>query len=339
MNDCVKVYMRKIMGMIMAIFLFPVLAMSQTDQEKRYKVLVVMSYETVNVWEQTVREGIDSVLANQSDVKYFYMDTKRHFEQGTQKAKEAYALYQKFQPDGVIAADDNAQFMFVVPYLKEKVKIPVMFCGLNGDPTVYGYPATNVSGILERQHIRESIVFMQQLVPSLNTIAFMIESTLSGDKTVNQIKMESDTYSVKKIIFKRPRTLSEAIAMAKDLNTQSDALYLTSLAGVKNDDGSALSEKDVVSALSKVYRKPTIASSRFMLEYGILAAMVHRGQEQGETAAKMLLRAMRGTPVSQMPITRNMHGKAVINVTMMKTLGITPRSSVLKGAELVTTQE
>jgi ABC-type uncharacterized transport system substrate-binding protein len=52
----------------------------------------------------------------------------------------------------------------------------------------------------------------------------------------------------------------------------------------------------------------------------------------------MLLKAMKGTPVSQIPITRNRLGKAIINVTVMKALGIKPKPILLKGTELVRTE-
>ena len=62
------------------------------------------------------------------------MDTKKNIEGGVRKAKDAYELYRRLQPDGVIAADDNAQSMFVVPYLKDRYDVPVIFCGVNALP-------------------------------------------------------------------------------------------------------------------------------------------------------------------------------------------------------------
>lgn len=94
-----------------------------------FKVLVVMSYEANNPWVIEIREGIDSVLAASSEITYFYMDTKVSPAAGPRKGEEAYALYQRLQPDGVIVADDDAQAMFVVPFLKDKVRTPVMFNG------------------------------------------------------------------------------------------------------------------------------------------------------------------------------------------------------------------
>jgi ABC-type uncharacterized transport system substrate-binding protein len=52
----------------------------------------------------------------------------------------------------------------------------------------------------------------------------------------------------------------------------------------------------------------------------------------------MLLKAMQGTPVSEIPITRNRRGKSIINVTVMKAFGIKPKPIILRGTELVRTE-
>ena len=44
----------------------------------QYKVMVVMSYEEDFPWDKEIKEGIDSVLAATSEIKYFYMDTKKN---------------------------------------------------------------------------------------------------------------------------------------------------------------------------------------------------------------------------------------------------------------------
>ena len=112
------------------------------------------------------------------------MNTKNKKEEGPQKAAEAYALFEQMKPDGVIAVDDNAQTMFVIPYLKDKVKMPVVFCGVNAAPgklETYGYPSSNVTGVMEYEVLEESISFMKQLVPNMKTLGF-----LSIDSEVGQ---------------------------------------------------------------------------------------------------------------------------------------------------------
>jgi hypothetical protein len=53
----------------------------------------------------------------------------------------------------------------------------------------------------------------------------------------------------------------------------------------------------------------------------------------------MLIKAMQGTALSEIPITRNYKGKRVINVTVMEAFGIKPKPIVLLGAELVRTKK
>ncbi len=77
----------------------------------------------------------------------------------------------------------------------------------------------------------------------------------------------------------------------------------------------------------------------FEVKLGVLCAVLTTGQEQGETSANMLMKAMQGTPVSQIPITQNRHGKRVINVTVMKSLGIRLKPAVLGTVELVRTEK
>jgi len=306
----------------------------------KLRVLAVMSYEIDFPWCENIKQGIDSVLSDSCEIKYFYMNTKSNLKEGSKKAEQAFELYKKFQPDGVIAADDNAQSMFVVPYLKDKVKTPVMFCGVNALPEKYGYPASNVSGILERPHFNESIALAKQLVPSIKTFGFIIKASPTGEAHLSQIQRESDTYQAKLTEFKTPVTVKELVEMTKELREKSDTLFVASLAGVVDEQGKPLSEEDGVKIALKTFgSKPTIGDEDYTVKFGALCTVVRTGQEQGETAAAMLVKAMTGTPVSDIPVTSNHKGKRVINATVIKDLGITPRPEILRGAEIVRTGE
>ncbi len=307
----------------------------QTGHTAQFKVLVVMSYEDNFPWVMEIKEGIDSMLADKCEIRYFYMDTKKNLKGGEQKAEEAYTLYQEFQPDGIIAGDDNAQSLFVVKYLKDKVKTPVMFCGVNAKPEKYGFPASNVSGILERYHVRESIAFVKQIVPTIRTFGYIIKDSPTGKAALIQIQSESDTYPAKFADFRMPNTLKETKAMTEELKGKCDVLFTPTMQGIADDDGKALSDREVLPIVAKIFGKPVIGGSAYNIKYGMLCGVIKTGREQGRTAGKMLLKAMEGTPVSEIPITRNRNGKRIINVTMMKALKIRPNPVVLEGAELV----
>lgn len=303
------------------------------------KVLVVMSYGETFPWVREQKEGIDSVLGSSCQVRYFYLNTKEDFAGGPERARQAYALYRDFKPDGVIAADDDAQSMFVVPFLKDKVTTPVMFCGVNAEPEQYGYPAPNVSGVLERLHIFESIALARQLAPSIKTISFIMKESPVAQWVFDQVAKEAPTYPVRVVEIVKPKSLREAVAMTEELRKKSDLLFVETLEGIPDNTGRPMTDREVMPIIARTFGKPTIGTNSYAVEYALLAAVIKTGQEQGATAAGMLLKAMAGTPVSRIPITRNRFGKRMINLTVMKSLGMEPKPVILRGVELVRTRE
>ena len=304
-----------------------------------FKVLVVMSYNDQYAWSREIQQGIDRVLSGTCRVEYFWLDSKKDLEGGEEKARQAFEFFKEFRPDGVIAADDNAQSMFVVPYLRGKVKTPVMFCGVNAEPEEYGYPAANVSGILERLHFRNSIAFAQLLVPSIKKLICLTRESPSARAVYKQYEREHNTYPVKSVAFIMPKTLNEALSAVTALRNKSDALFYETMDSIKDDQGRVFSDEEVVPLVARAYGKPLISNNLSHVESGTLCAVIKTGQEQGSTASEMLLKAMQGTPVSQIPITQNRHGKRIINLSVMKALGIKPPSDALKGVQLVGTEK
>jgi len=125
----------------------------------------------------------------------------------------------------------------------------------------------------------------------------------------------------------------------KKLREQCDLLFLSTLQGIPDENGRYPAEKKLIQIVLKIFGKPAVTDTKHRVKYGFLCNVQHRGMEQGETAAKMLLKAMQGTPVSEIPITRNYNGKRVINVTALRALGIRPKADFLLGAELIKTEK
>lgn len=307
-------------------------------QAAEFKVLVVMSYEANNPWVKEIREGIDGVLGESSEITYFHMDTKVAPAGGARKAEEAYALYQSLKPDGVIAADDDAQAMFVLPFLKDKVKTPVMFNGVNNSAGKYGFPASNVSGILERAHVRESLAFAKQLIPSIQTACFLTNDVPAGRALRAQVEEEKDSYPLRVGSFYLPRSVRDVEALMGSARTACDALLIDSLEGIVDETARPLDNREVLALLGKLYKGPILAGNRYQVEQGAWAAVVKTGQEQGDTSAEMLLKAMRGTPVARIPVVRNVRGQRVINVTAIGAHQVELKPTLLRGATLVRQQ-
>ena len=129
------------------------------------------------------------------------------------------------------------------------------------------------------------------------------------------------------------------MAISKVLGEQSDAIYVDSIEGIKDALGNPLTNKEMIDILTDKYHKTIIGANQYHVEQGALCAVVKTGQEQGSTAARMLLKAMQGTTVEEIPIAKNFKGKRVINVTTMRALNLQVRPIVLLGAKLIKSGE
>lgn len=314
--------------------LLPLAGDSSAAPPLEKKVLAVMSYHRGNTWQDEEREGIDSVLAG-VDVTYFYLDTKRDVEGGPAQAAAAFALYEKLRPDAVLAADDHAQAMFVVPYLSGKVETPVVFLGVNNDASKYGFPSENVTGILEVKHVRESLAFAQLLVPGLQKVTVLYKDNRSNRLSVAQMQSEEAGYAVEIARYLSLETYAEALDMVLSPAGGADAFYTLNLTGLTGEDGRSMEAAEVIRRLSQASGKPLLGAELYKVEAGALCGVVKTGREQGEAAARMVLDLFGGREIGEIPITRNSNGRRAINVTTAARLGITLESDAILGSTLV----
>ena len=99
--------------------------------------------------------------------------------------------------------------------------------------------------------------------------------------------------------------------------------------------GQCIGYRQFIEAVQARFAKPIIGANYYHVTQGALCAVVKTGQEQGETAARKLVQALAGTEVKNIPIEENYRGRQVINVKVMKALGIVPNSRLLIGSMLV----
>jgi ABC-type uncharacterized transport system substrate-binding protein len=176
-------------------------------------------------------------------------------------------------------------------------------------------------------------------VPSIRTVGFLARNSAPGQAIEKQVRAEADSYLADFIDFKLVKTIQETLAAVEFLREQSDLLFVGATNGILDDAGNPLNNQQVTQIVAEAFGKPMIGANSFHVEFGVLCAVVKTGQEQGRTAAQMLLKAMQGTPAAELPVVRNQHGKRMVNATIMKSLDIQPTRRALIGAELVKTSE
>jgi ABC-type uncharacterized transport system substrate-binding protein len=327
---------RSVQGL--AVIMIVLLAWMNVGEAADCKVLAVMAFQSDFFRMEEIQAGIDEVLGGACEVQYVYLNALSEPQNIEARAKEAYAVFQELQPNGVIATNDEAQAYFVAPYLKDQTETPVIFCDINEAPQTFGYPTEQISGILRRPPVGEAIVFARQLAPDINTVGILFAEEATSEALAKQISAERDTYAADVLEPSYVNTFDAAIATAGELKNQCDALFIGPIASLLVDAaGNPLPMPQLVTAVAQEFGKPTITIWDIVVRSGALCAVSDFGQEQGQVAAEMLQQAMAGTPMSELPVTKNQYGQRILNKTVLKTLGITPSRRVLVGTELVET--
>lgn len=320
--------------------IFLMLTWTQAVAAAECSVLAVMGFQENFFRSEEIREGIEERLQGECDMHYAYLNALSDPDNIGVRAREAYALFQELQPDGVIATNDEAQAFFVVPYLKGKVDTPVVFCDINESPDTFGYPTEQITGILRRPPIGDTIVFAQQIVPEIATVGFLFAEEPTSEALAKQIQAEGGTYAATILDPAYVTTFDGAIAAAGALKDDCDALFIGPIGTLLADaDGNPIPMPALVTGIAQEFGKPTITIWDIVVRSGALCAVSDFGQEQGQVAADMLLQAMQGTPMADIPITQNQFGQRFLNKDTLKALGITPSRRVLVGAEIVETMQ
>jgi ABC-type uncharacterized transport system substrate-binding protein len=114
------------------------------------KCLYVSSYHRGYAWSDGVEQGLRKVLTGHCEIRQIDMDTKRN-KSAEFKQSAAVAVKREietWQPDVVIVSDDNAAKYVVQQYYRDAAT-PFVFSGVNWTVKEYGFPYSNVTGIIE----------------------------------------------------------------------------------------------------------------------------------------------------------------------------------------------
>lgn len=290
-------------------------------------VVWVDSYNAGYEWSDGVEAGIRSVL-NPAGVRLVVkrLDAKRNpAEAAVRKAAQAAleAIY-RIRPGAVIASDDAAQEFLVVPFLKDTPQ-PVVFCGVNWDAAMYGYPAPNVTGMVEVEAVPEMVAHFTRDAKG-SRIGY-----ISG-KTATDLKI-TETFNAAVFDGRMKTYFAETFEQFKTLflraQNETDMLFVRNYAGIAGWDPVAAE-----AFLLNNTRVPTGSHLLHMNRY-VVYTMGKVPQEQGEWAAHAALRVLSGGRPGDIPLARNQRARLVVNLKMAKAAGITLPVAVLKTAEII----
>ena len=299
------------------------------------KVLLIFSYHPEHPWVVEETRGAEDILEERGvETEKFYLDTKRNTstEWKEEVAEEAVRKIDDFKPDLVIVFDDNACELVAKEYIGES--LPFVFCGMNGEPEDYGFPAQNITGVIERHHLEATIELLRRLVPDVEKLAIMSDDSPTSQAFITRVRNIIPPVEISE--FYTTNDFDAWKAEVNRLQTNVDAIGIYVYHTIKeNSEEQSLPPEDVLGWTLENSELPGFAFSDFTVRDGVLCGVTVSGYEQGMTAAEIAIRILNGETPADIPIKCPEEGIPMINEIRAEELNIEIPADVLEEVEIL----
>ena len=304
-------------------------------REREAKVLLIFSYHAEYAWHAEEARGTEEVLQREGiPYEAFYLDTKRQTsaEWKEQIASEAREKIDDYDPSLVIAFDDNACALVAAHYVGES--LPFVFCGVNEDPSEYGFPAENITGVLERPDVTGSVELLLQLVPDAESVALVLDASPSAIGFAEGIEGLPLPVEIAEVYL--TDAFEEWQTKVLELQSVVDAIGLFTYHTIKRSgETESMSPEEVLQWTLENSALPEFAPLDLVVEGGALCGVALSGYEQGTTAAEIGIRILAGEKPADIPIVTPRATRALVNSARAAQLGVEIPEEIVEDIELL----
>lgn len=280
------------------------------------KILYINSYHEGYGSSDDVMRGITETLAEeQYDLEIFFMDTKRHASEDSirQKVEQVLKLVDLFDPELIIASDDNAVKYVIAGHFKN-AEIPVVFCGVNWSAAQYGLPVSNITGMLEVLPLRDLLGQMKEQFPEYENLVVLSEYSNSeiNNKQLLDTLFSNLGFGVEYHLVK---TFDQWKTAFSDAQLGKKIVYTPTNGAI-----SGWNEDEAVQHVKQMIKNPVVTCDDFMMKYCVYG-LTKVAREQGEWAAKTAMDILGGKKPADIPVTKNIQTKAWVNKPLADAIG------------------
>lgn len=307
------------------------------------RIAIIGSYHPEYLWSAETNQGVlkalyeHGYLAEQAEgeaftksgyyendkveLKKWWMDSKRK-NTLPEIQKEVTRIINDladFYPDIVLTGDDNATNYFGNYYIDSET--PLVFWGVNGNPMKYGLlnslarPGHNITGVYQADYLKESVLFLTSLLPSIKTIALLSDDSVSSRAKLKKLKRLGETGQLPVQIVADIATndYAEWQAQALDAATYADAFFMLNHNTLKDAKDEPVEQMKIGAWYLRNIKKPEVSYENQFIEEGMLSAVSDSGVKQGYRAMKLAIRVLEGEDPATIAVTAPERGDYVVN--------------------------
>lgn len=274
------------------------------------RCLYISSYHKGYAWSDGVEQGVRKILQSKCELRQFDMDTKRNKSQAFKLAAglEAKRLIDSWKPDVVITSDDNAAKYVIVPHFRD-ADVPIVFNGINWTVDEYGFPFSNVTGIVEVAPIEPMLKEAMNISAGRRGV-YLGASTLTEEKNFARI-LDGATRLDSKLDKKLVSNLDEWEREFLAAQSGADYLVLGSNSGIADWDAERARQFAIAHG-----KRISVTNHKWMMEVTALG-YTKIPQEHGEWAAQVALEVLAGASPADIPIITNRKWDLWINQVLV----------------------
>lgn len=337
-----KIHLRVLKSVLLALVVFlsttaagPDLA--SAEELPSQNVLVLHSYQKGFAWTDDQSTGIEERLKSAESLPVIYteyLDWKRY---PTQSNLEHFYetikyKYENVHIDAIITTDDAA-LSFAMKYRKVILdNAPIVFSGVNELGVSGIQNRDNLTGVIEKIDPTQTIHMAMKINPSIKKVYVVFDNSESGLSTGKMVMDQIDSLNLGLQLFPMNHLSVEQIkATASTLSPDSIVLMTT----YYSDSTGKIVEFDrFASELGRSSSVPVYHIYDFGLNHGAFGGSLISGRIQGQTAAGLALRLLKGESASQIPIVTDSTVRNVFDYNELQRFGISV-NKLPEGSEII----
>jgi PAS domain S-box-containing protein len=292
-------------------------------------VLVVHSYHRNYEWTASIDQAMEGVLRKslpEAELFIEEMDSKRHPPEIISSVFKLYlaAKYANQRFDVILCSDDNALDFLLSSRDELFPGVPVVFCGINDfqDDRLAG--RAGFTGVAEEADLKGNLELILKLHPDTRQVAVISDTTPSGHADLQRFKKIAPLFA-NQLDFLYLSELSVP-QMEKSLAELPRHTIVLLLDYFRDGEGQYFTVRQGNRLICRNSRQPVYSAWSFRIKDGLVGGLVVSGRQQGQTAARMALRILRGENSANIPVLRQSPNEYLFDYPALARFKIPPAS-------------
>lgn len=195
--------------------------------------------------------------------------------------------------------------------IRETKGIPIIYAGVY-DPTAVGATGRNVTGISAKVPVTSLLKYLKKLVPFAKLAVVYNDSEPDSARQAEELVQLEAQYGFQtvKMSVKKPDDVKKLSFAGK-----ADAVFMT-MSAVANES------LDAVVGLARAAKIPTVSQTGGTAEHGVVLSLSPSPLEQGETAARLAAKLLKGENPASLPPEVPRLVELVVNLKEAGAIGI-----------------